>query len=164
MFTNTDITHTLQTIPWFLELKPFQLERLAKVVSIRSIDTGQVLFTEGEREDFLYILLEGQIALDIHVPTRGCVNIFTAEPLDIFGWSSLTPVVRQRTASAHALNPVRVLAFKGEALRELCDEDHDIGYVMMRRVANVAASRLLITRLHMFDIILVKAQYPTQLE
>jgi CRP/FNR family transcriptional regulator, cyclic AMP receptor protein len=164
MFQQVDITSTLQNIPWFLELKPYQLERLARVTQFRQVSACEELFHEGEREDFLYILLEGQIAITIHVPTRGFAHIFTAEPLDILGWSSLTPVVRQRTATAKALLPCRLLAFDGEDLRHLCEEDHDIGYIIMRRVANVVASRFLTTRLHLFDILVEKSKYPTQLE
>jgi len=164
MFRQVDIASTLQNIPWFLELKPYQLERLSRVAQFRQVSACEELFHEGEREDFLYILLEGQIAIAIKVPTRGFAHIFTAEPLDILGWSSLTPIVRQRTATAKALLPCRLLAFDGEALRHLCEEDHDIGYIIMRRVANVVASRLLTTRLQLFDILVEKSKYPTQLE
>jgi len=164
MFRQADLITTLQNIPWFLELKPYQLERLSRVAEFHQVSACEELFREGEREDFLYILLEGQISITIHVPTRGYTNVFTAEPLDIMGWSSLTPIVRQRTATAKAILPCRLLAFDGEALRHLCEEDHDIGYIIMRRVANVVASRLLTTRLQLFDILVEKSKYPTQLE
>lgn len=164
MFRQADLITTLQNIPWFLELKPYQLERLSRVAEFRQVSASEELFREGEREDFLYILLEGQIAITIHVPTRGYTHVFTAEPLDIMGWSSLTPIVRQRTATAKAILSCRLLAFDGEALRHLCEEDHDIGYIIMRRVANVVASRLLTTRLKLFDILVEKSKYPTQLE
>jgi CRP/FNR family transcriptional regulator, cyclic AMP receptor protein len=98
------------------------------------------------------VVLEGQMAVEIHVPTRGCVRIFTAEPLDIIGWSSMTPVVRQRTASARALQPTRLVSLHAESLHELCDEDPHLGYMIMKRVANVAASRLLTTRLQLLEM------------
>jgi CRP/FNR family cyclic AMP-dependent transcriptional regulator len=164
MFKQADIAQTLQTIPWFLELKPYQVERLSKVAEFHKASACEELFHEGAREDNLYILLEGQVNIWVHVPARGDVCIFTAEPLDILGWSSLTPVVRQRTATAKTTCPSRLLSFDGELLRRLCDEDHDIGYIIMRRVSNVVASRLLTTRLQLFDIIVDKSRFPTQLE
>ena len=164
MFKQADIAQTLQTIPWFLELKPYQLERLSKVAEFHKASACEELFHEGAREDNLYILLEGQVNIWVHVPARGDVCIFTAEPLDILGWSSLTPVVRQRTATAKTTCASRLLSFDGELLRRLCDEDHDIGYIIMRRVSNVVASRLLTTRLQLFDIIVDKSRFPTQLE
>jgi CRP/FNR family cyclic AMP-dependent transcriptional regulator len=153
MFYPADLTSTLQSIPWFLDLNPDQLERIAEITILREIRGGENLFCEGEKDDFLYIVLEGKIAVDIFVPSRGQVRIFTAEPLDIFGWSSLTPVVRQRTATARAILCSRVAAIEAKSLHRLCEEDHHIGYLIMRRLANVVASRLLTTRLQLLDLI-----------
>lgn len=152
MFNQADIIDTLQTIPWFLELNTASRERLADIASLRRAEPGEFLFEEGAKEDYLYVLLEGEIAVEILVPTCGNVRIFTAEPLDVVGWSAVTPLVRQRTASARVLLPVRLLAFEAQSLRKLCDEDHDLGYIIMRRISNVAASRLLTTRLQLSDM------------
>jgi len=154
MFKQADITQAMENIPWFLDLKRSQLELLAKIARVQSVNEGEEVFHEGDREDFLYIVLEGQVALETFVPSRGLVRTFTAEPLDIFGWSSLTPVVRQRLSNARAILPGRLIAIEGEALKGLCDEDHDIGFIIMRRLANIVASRLLTTRLALFDVII----------
>ncbi len=164
MFKQAEITQTMQTIPWFLDLKPYQLERLSRIADIHNMGANEELFLEGAREDKLYILLDGQVNVWVHVPARGDVCVFTAEPLDIIGWSTLTPVVRQRTATAKSTCPSRLLSLNGEMLRRLCDEDHDIGFIIMRRVSNVVASRLLTTRLKLFDIIMEKSRFPRQLE
>jgi CRP-like cAMP-binding protein len=116
------------------------------------------LFREGDREDFMYIILEGQITLEILVPSHGNLFLYTGNPLDILGWSSMTPVVRQRTATGHAVGPVRLLAFDSNALKRLCDEDTCLGYVIMRRMANVVASQLLVTQLVLYDLIMKNAQ------
>jgi hypothetical protein len=34
----------------------------------------------------------------------------------------------------------------------MCETDHDLGYVVMRRLANVIAGRLLVTRLQLLDM------------
>ncbi|HEX2980857.1 MAG TPA: Crp/Fnr family transcriptional regulator [Anaerolineaceae bacterium] len=158
MLYQADLMHVLQTIPWFLELNLDHLQRLAAISDLRQVDAGEVLFHEGEKIDFMFLVLEGQFAIEIFVPNHGSVRIFTAEPLDVFGWSSVTPVVRQRTASARALEASRVLAFNAEALKRLCDDDHDIGYVIMRRTANVIASRLLTTRLQLLEMFVHQSQ------
>ena len=80
------------------------------------------------------------------------MRIYTAEAMDIIGWSSITPVVRQRTAGARAVLPSRLVRMQATALYKLCDEDHDLGYVVMRRLSNVVASRLLTTRLQLLDM------------
>lgn len=166
MVSGNEILDTLKTIPWFIELKPTQLKKLAGVCKIVALDAGQYPFKEGDREDYVYVILEGQIDICMRVPNRGDQCIYTAEPLDVVGWSSLTPMVRQRTTSTVARQPARLLALDGEGLRQLCDEDHDLGYIIMRRTANVVASRLLTIRLHLLETIVQRdaSRPPTTLE
>jgi CRP/FNR family cyclic AMP-dependent transcriptional regulator len=153
-----DLVQILTTIPYFLDLSSQSLARLAGVAELRSLSCGDVLFKEGDRITELFILLEGRISLSAHVPGHGEVCVFNAEPLDIFGWSSLTPVVRQRTATAVAARESMVLVFRAEDMRSLCDQDHEIGYILMRRIANIVASRLLATRLQLYDMIVHLSQ------
>ena len=145
------ILQTLQRIPWFLELKPSQIETLATIACLSQLDEGKVLFREGDSEDCLFLLLEGQLEVETHVPGIGAVQLYTGEPLDIIGWSVLTPVIRQRTTTVRALTASRLICFNSTILRQMCDEDHDLGYVIMRRIANVVASRMLSTRLRLFE-------------
>jgi CRP/FNR family transcriptional regulator, cyclic AMP receptor protein len=152
METKTDVVTVMQSIPWFQELSPAGFERLLQVTHIREASAGEELFREGDKEDNLYMVLNGRIAIEIYIPHRGRVRIYTAEPLDIFGWSSVTPTIRQRTAAARAVLPSRLLAFDAEGLRKACAEDHDLGYAVMHRLANVVASRLLVTRLQLLDM------------
>jgi len=148
----TEIQAALQTIPWFQELEPDHFDQLCGITSLRQVEPGEDLFREGDKEDFLYIVIEGRVAIEIFIPGRGRMRIYTAEPTEIVGWSSATPVVRQRTAGARAVLPSRVAALDAQKMRKLCEENHDLGYVVMRRLANVIASRLLVTRLQLMDM------------
>jgi CRP/FNR family cyclic AMP-dependent transcriptional regulator len=154
MFKQDNILQTLNNIPWLLELNLDQVQCLANLASYHQLALGAELFHEGDREDNIHILIAGQICLDLMIPTQGVVRIGIVEPLDIIGWSALTPVVRQRTATARACQPATTIAFNGNALRQLCEEDHDIGYVILRRLSNVIATRLLTTRLHLYDLVI----------
>jgi CRP-like cAMP-binding protein len=148
----TDLKAELQCIPWFQRLAPEHFERLAGIAQLREAAAGEVLFREGGKEDFIYIVLQGRVALDIFVPGRGRVRILTAEPMEVVGWSSVTPVVRQRLATATAVLPSRLAAFDGAKLRALCEADHDLGYLLMQRMSNVIAGRLMTTRLQLLDM------------
>ncbi|MCK4489673.1 MAG: hypothetical protein KAU23_05400, partial [Anaerolineales bacterium] len=78
-------------------------------------------------------------------------RIYTAEPSDMLGWSSVTPVVRQMTASAVTVLPSALVRIKASKLQKFCDQNHSFGYVVMQKIANVAASRLLFTGLQLLD-------------
>lgn len=147
-----ELKAALQSIPWFHDISQDHFDKMCSIASIREVEAGEELFREGDKEDYLYVVLEGRIAVEIYIPSRGRIRIFTAEPTDIVGWSSATPIVRQRTASARAVLPGRLVCFDAQELRTLCDNDHDLGYVVMRRLANVVASRLLVTRLQLLDM------------
>ena len=152
MSSQTEIINALQTIPMYQELDPEIFNKLVSLSSLCEYDAGEDLFREGDKEDNLYIVLEGRVAIEMFIPGRGRMRIYTAEPMDIVGWSSITPVVRQRTASARAVLPSRLVCMNAAKLYQACAEDHDLGYVMMRRLANVVASRLLTTRLQLIDM------------
>jgi CRP-like cAMP-binding protein len=152
MTVQDDIVYNLRNIPWFLELNENQLQKLADLSSYCDIGAGENLFVEGDRIEYIYIVLEGELEINYLVPQKGQLIIFTAEPLDVLGWDALTPVARQRVGTAHAVLPSHLLKTPGAELVELCDRDHDIGYVIMKRLANVIAGRLLSTRVHLFNL------------
>jgi len=147
-----DVIEELQHIPWFQELKPAHVRRLASITQLRNVKADEVLFREGDKEDYVYIVLDGRIGLDLHIPHRGRVRFYTADRWEIFGWSSVTPNVRQRTAAAVAVIDSRVARIDAVEMRQMCEDDNELGYRVMRRLANVVAGRLLVTRLQLLDM------------
>ena len=154
MIPQDNLALTLQHLPWFVGMEPAQLDKLARIATLYHLEPGDLLFREGDRDDSLYMLIEGQVALEIEVPTRGQAVYHIAEMLDIIGWSSMTPIVRQRIARARATQASLVLGFNSKLLQQLCDEDNKIGYVVFRRLANVVANRLLTMRLCLLELIM----------
>ena len=152
MTNHEELRGELQKIPWFQELEPKHLQKIVEISHLRNVKAGEVLFHEGDKEDCLYIVIEGRIALDMFIPHRGKVRIYTVERWDVFGWSSVTPSVHQRTAGAMAVTDGLVVCIDSPSLRQVCEEDHDLGYLVMRRLTNIIASRLLVTRLQLIDM------------
>ncbi len=153
-----NLIEVLKTVPLFLDLKEFQLFRLAEISSIVEFYPDTVIVKEGGQLDFVYIILEGEICVTIFIPTRGQVETSHLGPLDILGWSALTPVVRQRTGTATSLTHVSAIRIDGKKLIALCEMDHDIGLVVYRRIANVAARNYLTSRLQLMNIIVQDSQ------
>ena len=152
----------IQKIPWFHDLIPDQIDRLAKISRIQLFQPEEELFHEGDRVENLYIILSGEVVLENYIPTMGNHVVAHAESLDVIGWSCLTPVVRQRTATVKVVKSARMITIKGEDLINLCEMDTALGYVIMRRVANIVASQFLSTRLYLYEIIRNTTQSLTQ--
>ncbi len=153
MLNQAEITATIKSIPWFFDLTHQNIERLSEIASVHVYEPGDTVFSEGEQHPFLYIVLDGKVTLESFVPGHGKVPILLAEPLDVIGWSSCTPIVRQRTCTARALTSIKLLALQADSLMKCCENHPDLGFIIMRRLANVVASRLLNHRLHLLEII-----------
>jgi CRP/FNR family transcriptional regulator, cyclic AMP receptor protein len=152
MDTIEEITEELRKIPWFRELKDDHIRKIASISTIRRVKAGEIIFREGDTHESVYIVLEGRVGLEMFVPHKGKVRFYTAEPWEVFGWSSVTPNVHLRTAGATAVLEGAVLRIDAEKLSQACDDDHDLGYLVMRRLARVVAGRLLVTRLQLLDM------------
>ena len=146
------LTDILHENPWFQALAPPLFQKLVGIASRHTWAEGDVIFREGDVNDYLYLILEGQIALEIYLPGQGRFTILTLGPADLFGWSAVTPVVGTRTASARAIRATSAIGFDSQALRAVCEADHDLGYHVYRRLTNVIAGRLSATRLQLLDM------------
>jgi CRP/FNR family cyclic AMP-dependent transcriptional regulator len=152
MTPKQELISTLQSIPWFQEIDQEHFDKLASISEVIEVDAGKDLFHQGDKQDYLYVIIKGRVAIEIAVPGKGRTRISTAEATEMLGWSSVTPVVRQRTASAVTVLPSVLVRLNAPELQKLCDQNHTFGYIVMRRIANVAASRLLVTRLQLLDM------------
>lgn len=153
MLNLAEITTAIKSIPWFLDLSQESIQRLSSIAEIRSYNGGEILYKEGEKHPYFYVILEGKVVLESFVSGRGSLPLLIAESLDVISWSSLTPVVRQKTSTAKVIAPTRLLTFHADELMECCEQDCELGFIIMRRLANIVASRLLNHRLLLLEII-----------
>jgi CRP/FNR family cyclic AMP-dependent transcriptional regulator len=114
-------------------------------------DAGQYIFHEGDPADQFYLVRQGQVALQISAPGRGAMMFQTLKDGEVFGVSWLVPPYRW-TYDAKALEPVRAIAMDARCLRAKCEEDHHLGYEIMKRFMPVLIERLHATRLQMLDV------------
>jgi CRP-like cAMP-binding protein len=152
MSTKDEVLLTFKKIPWFSGLRDEHLIKIADITNVRQFKGGERFFHEGDKQDYIYVLTDGRVALDMFVPHHGKMRISTIEQWDIFGWSSVTPGIHQRTAGAVAVLDGDALAIDAEKLRQLCETDHDLGFMVMDQLASVVASRLMETRLQLIDM------------
>lgn len=127
------------------------LQCLCRAARLMRVPPGTNLFQEGSIEDEVFVVASGHVRLSMKVPNRGDVPILTAGPGDLVGWSGLIGD-GQMTATAVAMEDTTLIALSGERVKELCSCEPDLGYVLMKRVAQVLSQRLLATRLQLMDL------------
>lgn len=156
MTNDLNLIDTLKIIPLFLDFDANQLNQLSEISEVIELDPGDVPVQEGQPLDYLYFVIDGELQIELYVPSHGNMETARLGPLDIFGWSSMTPVVRQRTGTTTAVTHCRLIRIMGKQLYELCEEDHNVGFYIYRRIANVAARSYLATRLQFMNLLVEK--------
>ncbi len=145
------IEELMTASPRFAGLSGAQLELVAGCGSTTRFAQGELLLREGEPAERFFLLRHGSVALEIAAPGRAPLVIETFHDGDTVGWSWLFAPYRWQF-DARAIEPVAAIAFDGACLRRKCDEDHELGYELMRRFAAVLVSRLQSTRLRLLDV------------
>jgi CRP/FNR family cyclic AMP-dependent transcriptional regulator len=135
-------------------LQAFPEELLAPLVAIATVESypaGAVIFRQGDLARTSYLIVEGNVALEICAPGVGCKRILTVTSGELLGWS---PVLEQEhlTATARTLAPTRVVAVDGRQILALCEHNPRFGYEFMKRAALALARRLSATRLQLLDV------------
>ena len=146
---------TLESIlvghPFFKELKPQYLQLITGCASNVRFNAGTYMLREGAEASPFYLIRHGKVALEISAAQRGHITIETIEAGEVLGWSWLFPPYRWHF-SARVVEPVRAIALDGTCLRAKGEEDHDLGYELMKRVAHIMMERLQATRMQLLDV------------
>jgi CRP-like cAMP-binding protein len=137
--------------PFLKGLTPSHIATITGCAKNERFEPGQVLFREGEEANTFYIVRHGNVAVEVETPPQGAVTIQSVADGEILGWSWLIPPYRWRFR-AQARTVTRVIALDGRCLREKCEEDHDLGYELLKRFADVVGQRLDATRLQLLDL------------
>jgi CRP-like cAMP-binding protein len=112
---------------------------------------GNYVLHEGQVANKFYLIRSGRVALEMQDSPRGPIRIQTVGPGELLGWSWLVSPFRWHFSGV-AVADVHAFALDGECLRTKCDNDHDFGYEMMKRLAHVMERRLEATRLQLLDV------------
>jgi CRP/FNR family transcriptional regulator, cyclic AMP receptor protein len=137
--------------PFFREIDPRYLQLAVGCAANVRFNPGELIFREGHPAEHFYLIRAGKIALETPVPGRGSVMVQTLGAGDILGWSWLVPPYNWRF-DGRAAEMTRAVVFDGKCLREKCEQDHQLGYELQKRVIAVLGEHLDATRFRLLDI------------
>jgi CRP/FNR family transcriptional regulator, cyclic AMP receptor protein len=124
---------------------------MARCGRLMHFKAGEFLLREGEEADTFYLIRKGEVAIECHLPAVGPMTVTRVGAGGITGYSWLFPPHRNSFDSL-ALTEVSAVALDGTCLRGKAETDHDLGYQLMKRFAQVMLNRLQSTRLQMLDV------------
>ena len=127
------------------------IDQLTNIAQLKSYATGRVLFNESVYHAQIHILCDGLVTMEMRVPGHGMRKILTLGRGELLAWSALL-ADGVMTTTAIVTEDTKVIEFLTEELKSLCDQNHELGYYVMRQVAVSLARRLLATRLQLLDL------------
>jgi CRP/FNR family cyclic AMP-dependent transcriptional regulator len=141
----------LQQVDIFDELPQEHLKKLAAVCrEVKHQGLGEVIVRENTPSDELYIIVAGRV--DIEVSPEMLLGkasdspdptiIATLLPGETFGEIGLVDQGLRSASVRTVTEETLLLAISREDLLRLCEEDHHLGYLLMRNIATEMAFKI----------------------
>ena len=149
--TESGILATFNSHAFLQGLSDQHRMRLVSGVKPFAAPSGEYLAREGQTAHAFYLIQSGQVAIGTHLAERGAVPIQTVGPGEVVGWSWLLPPYRWQF-DARAVDSVQGLAFNADWLRQQCEQDHELGFHLLKQLVAVISTRLAAARMQRLDI------------
>jgi CRP/FNR family transcriptional regulator, cyclic AMP receptor protein len=104
-------------------------------------DADHTIFRKGEPANQFFLIESGMVALEADGPRKGSAPIQMVGDGELLGWSWLFPPFTWHF-SARAVKSTQAFVLNGGHLLVLCEENHDLGFDVMRRIAQIVISRM----------------------
>jgi CRP-like cAMP-binding protein len=140
----------LEQIDIFAELNTEQLQRLSDICTERRYGRDDIIFRENTKSDELYVILRGEVEIQVDPKTLGVSDKESPGPTTIatlrqgqsFGEIALVDE-GFRSASARCAAPsTQLLIIRRDDLIQMCDDDVAVGYTLMRNMATDLAFKI----------------------
>ena len=140
----------LKQIELFKFLNDEELDRIIPLCSEEKYEKDDIIFRENEDANKFYIVEKGEISLVIELSKSKETIIRSLGNGDVFSWSALVKPYKW-SVSALCKSQATVIAIPGKKLLEMFEKNHHIGYVCMRRLAEIIGERLRNTSLALLN-------------
>jgi CRP/FNR family cyclic AMP-dependent transcriptional regulator len=132
-----------------------ELIKVATLCSEHHYATGEICQTEGQPTKHINLITKGRVGVIMHVPNitycSSEIIMDTFHENEVFGWSALLQGTPWSTL--RVLEPTDVLFIQVDDILELCEANHHVGYIMMRNLASLVASRFRRNRMSILNAI-----------
>lgn len=125
-------------------------EWLAEHASETRFEDGQIVARHGERADRFYLVIEGELVVEVPALTGPSLEVTRLVPGQIFGWSWLIEPYTWHF-NARAAGATRVLDFDGLAILQRAEDEPKFGYALLRRFSALMGTRLEAAQRKMMD-------------
>ena len=129
-----------------------QRDKVRNLGRVETYERNAVICNEGDESRKLYLVEEGQVAVQSELGKGMRIPIIIVSEGQAFGWSVLVPP-HKLTATVTASSKTEVLAIEREPLLSLMRADPSLGLTIMQNIASIISSRLRNLELEMFGVV-----------
>lgn len=126
----------------FRDMTDEQVQLIAKISNSICYPSNYVLFKEGEDGKILYLLIDGDVEIFYTTDKDDLLKVDTVSSEEIVGCSAMVPPFVY-TATVQALNDVEVLEIGTQELRQLIDQDPQLGLKFQEYLIQILSDRIL---------------------
>jgi CRP-like cAMP-binding protein len=145
-----ELKTALKTHPFLRGLPIEYVHLMAGCGRLRDFAAGDYLWRQGNRTVEAFLVLVGEIALEISVPHEGKLLFESIPSGEVAGCTALSYDARWGF-DGRAATPVRVIAMNARAMRAALKRDHEFGYQIHARCAKALGKRLTASRLRLVE-------------
>lgn len=122
-------------------LDDYQLEKIVPLLAEHHHTRGDQITKKGDTADLFFMVISGKIHLEQRISKDMTHTVATVTGGHSFGWASIFNEGNYLSEAFVAEDSV-VYSVKGVELRKLLEEDHSMGYQVMRNILTHLNNRL----------------------
>ena len=145
-----DVSEFLRSVSAFAGIGEEGLRRLASICEEVEFPAGAVIIHEGEEGDCVYLIREGEVEISVTISLKllpGQVgdrekSLVRLPSGALFGERAFFFDTDQRTATAIANPPAKLLRIHSAEFKKFAESDYQSAYLLIRNIAQTIAKRL----------------------
>jgi len=130
-----------------------EIENFIKLMTFKKVKKNEVIIKEGDDGDTIILLLNGEVSMTQALTLKNSkaisdnrektsIRIDSKKSHHFFGEISLFNEVDKRTATITATSDCEIAILDDNEIIKLCNENHTLGYKIMKNLAEKLASSL----------------------
>lgn len=131
----------LAAIPLFADLAPAEREELIPILDELTFSTGDLILRAGDSDPALYVVLSGEVEIDLALLGIESAPVTSIGPNGIFGETSFFNPA-PHTATVRCRQPSTLIRFRRAEFERLLSENSLAAFRISAKAAQVLASRL----------------------
>lgn len=142
----------LSQTPVFAGMNREQLDQVFPLMEICQFSANHVVFQQGQRAEYLYVLLKGEVVIRYKPYDGPPLVIAHIESGGVFGWSS---TLGRETYTSSAIATFESIAYRigARQVAWLCELFPRTGVILLQRLANVISQGLTDTQSQVFEML-----------